>query len=269
MPQRVPLAEIDYKRRRGTELSQAARLRIWDARERGLSWAQIEKAECVPKSTARWICDNIRSTHTLRSKPRSGRPHKTTLREERQILRLVRSAPKWTWYRLLLNATSNAHKSTIRRLLHSKGIIHWIKKKRLRLTKHHARLRLTWCLAHRNTDWSNVIFRDECLVGKGVGQKRQWSFGYPSQKWDKDKIQTFAKGKQGTVMVWGAFGLNFGAPLLVIMERDLRGGKNGYTSRSYIWALEEGLIPYYNGEVYQQDNAPIHTSREATEFLAT
>jgi len=48
------------------------------------------------------------------------------------------------------------------------------------------------------------------------------------------------------------------------MERD----NTSPSQRSYIAALEEGLIPYYNGEVYQQDNAPIHTGRITAAFLA-
>jgi len=36
----------------------------------------------------------------------------------------------------------------------------------------------------------------------------------------------------------------------------------GYNAQSYIWALEEGLLPVYQpGLVFQQDNAPIHTAR--------
>jgi hypothetical protein len=79
--------------------------------------------------------------------------------------------------------------------------MHWIEKKRPRLIVYYVRLKLAWCIANRNTDWSDIILSDECSLEKGVSQKRQWSFGYPHQKWDKDKIQTYAKGKQGTVIV--------------------------------------------------------------------
>ena len=32
---------------------------------------------------------------------------------------------------------------------------------------------------------------------------------------------------------------------LIAMERDVLVRKEGYSARSYIWALEEGLIPIY------------------------
>lgn len=46
------------------------------------------------------------------------------------------------------------------------------------------------------------------------------------------------------------------------MERHRRVDGNGCLNQSYIWAFEEGLLPYYNVEIYQQDNAPIHISAE-------
>jgi hypothetical protein len=49
---------------------------------------------------------------------------------------------------------------------------------------------------------------------------------------------------------------------LIPMERDLDAPKHGYSAKSYIWALEESLLNIYKpGDLYQIDNAPIHTSR--------
>ena len=52
-------------------------------------------------------------------------------------------------------------------------------------------------------------------------------------------------------MVWGMVWRGDRFPL-VIMERDPDSKYNGYTSNSYIWALEEGLFPYYRpGYLFQ------------------
>jgi hypothetical protein len=41
-----------------------------------------------------------------------------------------------------------------------------------------------------------------------------------------------------------------------------------YTSKSYVWALQEGLVPVYEpGNVFQQDNARIHTAKWSTDWL--
>jgi hypothetical protein len=56
-------------------------------------------------------------------------------------------------------------------------------------------------MAHANTEWTTVIFSDECSVEKGVGKQNTWSFGYPREKWDHNKVDQYPKGKQGSIMV--------------------------------------------------------------------
>jgi hypothetical protein len=43
------------------------------------------------------------------------------------------------------------------------------------------------------------------------------------------------------------------------MERDPSAKKYGYSRHSYMWALEEGLVPIYKpDDIFQHNNAPIH-----------
>lgn len=51
-----------------------------------------------------------------------------------------------------------------------------------------------------------------------------------------------------------------GGAALQVMECALLAKKKSYSSRSYILSLNSGLLPYYNGEEFKQDNAPIHTA---------
>ena len=68
-------------------------------------------------------------------------------------------------------------------------------------------------------------------------------------------------------MVWAAISTELKSSL-VFMIRDPRAKKNGYSARSYIWALEEGLLPIYEeGQAFQQDNASIHTANITKEWL--
>jgi len=54
------------------------------------------------------------------------------------------------------------------------------------------------------------------------------------------------------------------------MERDPSAAKEGYSAQSYIWALEDGLIPIYKPlDIYQMDNALIHTSNLVKKWLET
>lgn len=62
-------------------------------------------------------------------------------------------------------------------------------------------------------------------------------------------------------MVWGMIWKG-GRSKLVIMERDPTSARNGYSHRSYLQVLEEGLLPVYEpGKTFLQDNARIHTAK--------
>jgi hypothetical protein len=153
-------------------------------------------------------------------------------------------------------------------ILRDVGIINWRSKRRPILIADHARLRLAFALANLNTDWTNVIFLDECSVKKGVGKQQTWSFGYPLEKWHSNKVDRYPKGKQGSITVCVAIALLFNRSDLVLMDRDLAAPKGGYSAVPYIKTLEEGFLPIYNGETYMQDNAPVHKARITLAWLA-
>jgi hypothetical protein len=79
-------------------------------------------------------------------------------------------------------------------------------------------------------------------------------------------VDGFSKGKDPTQMFWACF--SGGMSELIDLERDLDISNNGYTSKSFVWALQEGLVPFYEpGDVFQQDNACIHTAKWSTDWL--
>ena len=52
------------------------------------------------------------------------------------------------------------------------------------------------------------------------------------------------------------------------MKRDYAFKGQGYTDQSYIKALDEGLLPYYQpGYQSLQDNARVHTPQVTKEYL--
>ena len=49
---------------------------------------------------------------------------------------------------------------------------------------------------------------------------------------------------------------------LLILRRDKSAPKKGYTAKSYLTILRDGLLSVYNENlIYQQDNAPINTAK--------
>ena len=75
--------------------------------------------------------------------------------------------------------------------------------------------------------------------------------------------------KDLTQIIYAAFWYD-GRSELITIERDVLARKEGYSAQSYIWALEEGLMPVYKPlDIYQMDNAPIHMSNLIKEWLET
>jgi transposase len=80
------------------------------------------------------------------------------------------------------------------------------------------------------------------------------------------------KGKRISQMVWGAIWITpngrVGRSPLIIMSRDFASKKCGYSGQSYVDTLEQGLQHQYRpGDIFMQDNAPIHTCNQVKEWL--
>jgi transposase len=70
-----------------------------------------------------------------------------------------------------------------------------------------------------------------------------------------------------TIMIYGGIYLG-GRTDIVLMERDMSSKGKGYTTWSYLQALEKALLPIYRpGVFYQQDNAKIHVSKAAQRWF--
>lgn len=68
-------------------------------------------------------------------------------------------------------------------------------------------------------------------------------------------------------MVWASIWIG-GCSYLVIIERDPPSRRNGFTTNSYIAALDQALVPNYEpGTIFQQDNASIHKSDAAKKWF--
>lgn len=66
-------------------------------------------------------------------------------------------------------------------------------------------------------------------------------------------------------MVWTEISFEIKTPL-IFMLRDEENENHGYTARSFILALEDGLLPIYQpGQLFQQYNTQMHIAKIAKE----
>ena len=204
------------------------------------------------------------------TKPRSGAPLKSTTRDRRRILYIVKKSPDATYAKIRLETGLELSNSTIYRILQSFNMEHWIAKKRPVLSKDHAKARLAWCEDRKSwtsEDWAKVIFTDECSLERGSGKRPTWIWCYKGHRLDKDKVAMYEKGKDISIMIWGGIWLADRSNIQ-FLRRDEDAARGGYTARSYVEILEEQIPQIYSlGMVWQQDNASIHTARLITSWL--
>ena len=268
---RTPLATISGNRPRNKELSPFQRGILVGQAAQGLSYGKIAKATKLHRNTVRQAVINTSLQQNGESRPRSGRPPLATDRGRRHIIRIARVNPRLTYEKLKEEAGHNFSQSTVYRILKEYGLTNWLAKQRPLLTEEVAAKRLAWCRQRRHwgwEEWSKVIWSDECSVERGTSKERAWVFRLPQEKWIKEMIQPKKKGKDVSVMVWGAFyGVGEQSNLLRL-ARDPNSGRQGYSAASYVGVLDEALPTLWEpGLLFMQDNASIHTSRLARQWF--
>ncbi|CDF40946.1 unnamed protein product [Chondrus crispus] len=135
------------------------------------------------------------------------------------------------------------------------------------MTPQHKENRVKWCrrfISKGEEFWNTVVFSDEKKFN-GDGPD-----GFASYWHDlRTKERIFSKRQNGgfSVMVWGAISL-YGVSPIVFMD-----GRQDSTK--YVDVLRHGLLPFSSevfgegqGWVFQQDNAPIHTSNFTRTWLS-
>jgi transposase len=192
----------------GIELSPHKRSVIEGLHKAGCSVKSISEIENTPRSTVRDTIKFLDVRPKGQSLSRSGRPPTLTKVEKRSIIRFCRKNVKATYLEVKQQLQLSCSLSTIRRVVRKQGIKKWLAKKRPILTKEAAKARLAWCCEHQKwstEQWRTCIWSDECSVELGAGKQPKYVFRTPQQKWEKEMIQTYNKGKACTVMVWAAF----------------------------------------------------------------
>ncbi len=202
---RTPLGPRDGNARKGKDLTPYQRGIIIGSSKIGGSPAAIAKAYQIPDSTVRTtLARAAQRNDTGASRPRSGRPKAVSDRDERHIIRLVKTLPEINYATIREHVDLNCSRSTIYRVLKDFGITNWLAKDRPKLTEEHAATRLAWAKKHKDwtlEQWKAIIWSDECSVEQGSGKKRLWVFRTPKQKWLRKMVNEKPKKKGISVMV--------------------------------------------------------------------
>ena len=156
---------------RKSSLTEVQRARIVLLNQEGYSERQISKAEKCSKTTVHNALAKFKNSGSYSDNKRSGRPRKTTARDDRLIRRVAvhspRSSSKKMRSALLAHGTDVSCKTVKRRLTKDFGLKAFKPAKKPRLTPAMKLKRLNFAKKHINwsrEQWSRVIFSDESCI---------------------------------------------------------------------------------------------------------
>ena len=253
------------------KVPQNLRWQIIGMRNAGLSCREIARQIDRHHSVVTRLVQKFQATNDVRDRPRTGRPRKTTRREDASLLRLVRRNPfmNSTILRSQWLPGRAISTRTIRNRLKTAGYRARRPIRRPLLTPVNRRARLQWARQRQRwnlASWRRVHFSDESrfLLHVVDGRSRVWRRANTALA-ERNIAETIPFGG-GSVMVWGCVSHDCKLDLVTV-----QGNLNGQRYEREI--LETNVIPHFDNHVladhpiFMDDNARPHRARAVVEFL--
>ena len=240
------------------------RLKIVNMLLEGKSQRQISKSEKFSQPAVRKIWIKYQKTKSVLDLPKSGRPMKTTPREQRFLCMASKKSPFKcaTEVASEVSLSQNCSINTVKRILHKYGLYGRIGAKKPFLSTKNKRSRVLWCRAYQRfnlTNWKQVIYSDECRFE--IFGKAKYNVRRPKNtRYINRYTQKTMKYGGISLMVWGAIKSDGSRILIRCPER--------LNSHEYQSILANGLLKIYNpSDIFMQDGAPCHKSKSTVAYL--
>jgi transposase len=257
------------------ETSVAKRAAVWTRYCSGYKVPKIVALEGLPRSTIRSIIERrVESGNSsFQSKPRSGRPKKTTARDDRALLRAANRDTKATLFALATpsKSTRQLGRNTVRKILKAAGKAKRRPRKKPFLKPEHKYWRRKWCNTEKRSkrDWDKVCWSDEVTFEVGEDGSIFYVTRGPKEECLEKNLKPSFKSGRTSVGVWSCYCGDEMGPLVIIEK----GGR--MTAKRYLKTLKTHFIPFYRrmvrkygpDVVMQEDNAPWHTAKLVRAYL--
>ena len=221
-----------------------------------------------------------RTIHRLKSRflqtgsvsdlPRSGRPRKTTAREDRYLVTSSRrnrflSRPK-LGTRLRQATGTRISDQTVQNRLRAAGLRGRRPYVGIPLTLRHRRLRVEWARAHQHWTrqmWNRILFTDESRFNVDFADGRIRVWRRKGERLDPENVIQHDRYGGGSVMIWGGIS-HSGKTELVTIDGNLNAVR--YCDE----IIRPTVHPYIrdrHSDTLQQDNARPHVARHTRDTL--
>lgn len=241
----------------------------------GTSPKKIAQIYDTKEETVTDIIKKNADTGSVKDRPRSGRPRKTSKREDRHMFNHLRSNPDTSSRDMAINIAPTFTENKISRWVVQDRLKEWglkpyVARKKPLLKPEQKEKRLNWAQERSDwtvEDWKRVAFSDEtplCLF-QSYGRKFIWVF--PGEQLLDKNINPTVKHGGGKIQVWGIFSYWGAGPL-----HRIHGIMDG---EKYRQILIHHMAPYVKELeektgyeiIFQQDNDPKHTCKKVKKYL--
>ena len=238
-----------------------------------IAWKGILSIETIAKkldrdpTTISRLFQRYEKTGTHQRKSGSGRPRKTTPREDRRIVREAQSNRRASSRSLKQSLSLDVSPKTIRNRLHEVGIrSYWTTKKPF-ISETNRKRRIAWAKKHihwTKEQWHQVLWSDESpFTLRYQGKRRVWR-SHNERYLPECTTATVKHDKK--VNVWGCFSAQ--------ATGDLHLVQGNLEQRQFHSILVHHMRPSADrifGDspwIFQQDNDPKHTAKINQQYLA-
>ncbi|WWC63231.1 uncharacterized protein I303_105831 [Kwoniella dejecticola CBS 10117] len=231
----------------------------------GLSKSAIAKQLGWPRSTVRDVIQRHLETGSCYDRARSGRPRKTSDRDERLIVRDMYNN-HWEPWQFFVERHQLAE-STLRGIAMRHGFFKRAARRKVVISKANKAKRQEWARENVGQDWTRVLFTDEAsFEAGGLRDRRSPVLRRVGEEYALRNIQPVFRSGHFSVMAWGCIGINRKFPLHFFEPGKIK-------SARYIDEILKGKLKSYvrrfkgssNATILVvEDNAPIHNSGVTT-----
>lgn len=245
--------------------------RIVDLHKDGHSNGEIAGRIGRSVSVVQRIVAQYKSTGAIISPPKTGRPRKTSVKQDRLMVRLSRKDRFKSAAEISreLNASYDCDVSrrTVSRRLGSAGLAARIPASKPLISKKNQKARLNFCITHvvwTEDQWSSVFFSDESKFNIFGSDGRNYVRRTTGERLTVSCVKKTVKHGGGSVMVWGIISAAGTGPLA-----RLHGRINGEV---YKEVIRQHALPCLRSSgvqrpIFMQDNAPCHTCKKVKAFF--
>ena len=254
------------------ELSPDVKNIIVSLRNEGYTLQHIADTLKIPRGTVSDVLVRFKKRRSTENKPRSGRPGILDVRDERALVKLVRTNRKTPLSDLTnifnRHGCKQVSKRTTQRCLFRQGYHRRVVKKKVRIREVNRKKRLNWCRGKMrwnvNGQWDRVIFSDESQVVLD-GNQRIYIWRRKDEAESPDCVCPPAQRKV-SVMIWGCI-IWYGVGTITTVDGTINRHKYIEILENNLWPVIARHFPYEH-YMFQDDNAPIHRARDVENYKA-